>query len=170
MSGTSFDEAEMNRITIKGSEFLAELSDNLSDEQNLAQLVDWLKAQSCIVDAKVGSDFCIGSSPCTTVSEIVVSYEEGGITRQFFIDVPMTQPLKTVGFHGEYFFYKWWDNNEKEYWHPMMNMIRLYFDPPTGTPWSQILSVINSDASLQLFEYSLGPVVPIYPLINSDFL
>jgi len=159
--GTSFDEAEMNRITIKGNKFLAGLSVNLNDEQKLSKLVDWLKAQSCIVDAKV-SDLCVWEhyfSPCTTISEIVVSYEEDGFTRKFFIDVPMTQPLKVAGFHGEYFLC-WMDNNvEVEHFHPMMNIIRVDINPPLGTPWSQILAIINSDASLLPLEDIQGTEV-----------
>jgi len=78
------------------NEFLSELPNELDDDQQLEELVAWLKTQPCIIDASV---LCVETNP--SMSEILISFDETGIIKDFIFDVSMTQPLEIVG-HREY--------------------------------------------------------------------
>ena len=72
------------------NQFLGGLSAGLSDEQQLGELVAWLKAQPCITDATL-----ISGDP----RQVHIWFEESGETKRFFMDVSMEKPLKITGFH-----------------------------------------------------------------------
>ena len=75
------------------NEFLNELSDDLDDEDQLQELAAWLKLRACIIDAAVLS---LQTEP---TSEIVISFDEDGITKEFILDVSMEKPLKVAGYN-----------------------------------------------------------------------
>ena len=66
------------------------------NEQKVQTLVDWLKSQLCIVNANVFCR-CVDTDPL--VSEILISFDENGITKDFILELSMTQPLKIRGYH-----------------------------------------------------------------------
>ena len=73
------------------NEFLSRLSAGLDDEQQLQILVTWLQSCTCIVDAAVLSQ---PGNETLPVSEILISFDENGITKELIMDVLMEKPLK----------------------------------------------------------------------------
>ena len=78
-------------------EFLSGLSRSLDDEQQLQALASWLKSQPCTDDATVKCQSCIKTDP--PKSEIIISFDEDGETREFILVIAMTQPLQAAGYH-----------------------------------------------------------------------
>ena len=127
--------------------FFESLSDDLNDEQQLQALVTWLKSFSCIIDATVLCQSCNGTSP--SMSEIAISFDENGITKDFILAISMSNPLQAVGYHyvmreDEIFYYL---SGEKKYLQHVTNEIFLRF--AIDVTLEQILAIIDSDASLQ---------------------
>ena len=80
------------------NEFLAGLSDDLSDEQKLHALAAWFKSQPCIIDADV---VCLSCLKMRRISEIAFSFDENGETKEMILDVQMTNPLKVETYHDK---------------------------------------------------------------------
>ena len=78
------------------NEFLSELSDNLDDEQKLLAFETWLKSYPCIIDATTLCVSCVYTNPAQ--SEILISFEENGIIKEFALDISMSDPLRAVGY------------------------------------------------------------------------
>jgi len=77
------------------NEFLAGLPNSNSfseDEQNLQALTEWLKSNSCVVDATVLCVSCIETLP--EQSEVSFSFQEGEIKKVVTLDISMSKPLK----------------------------------------------------------------------------
>jgi len=64
----------------------------LGDEQNLQALREWLKSNSCVIDATILCISCIYTYPAQ--SEISFSFKEGAVTKEVILDIIMTNPLK----------------------------------------------------------------------------
>ena len=80
------------------NDYFASLSNSLNDEQKLQKLTKWLKSCSCIIDATiVGEPFIY----MYTVSEILISFKENGITKDLILDVTMN-PLQVAQYHDQY--------------------------------------------------------------------
>ena len=75
------------------NQFLSGLSAELDGERQLQELAAWLKSCPCIIDAAV-------LTQSTPTSEIVVSFDENGTTKQFVMDVSMEKPLKIAGYRA----------------------------------------------------------------------
>ena len=73
--------------------FLSGLSDDLDVVQKLA---DWLNAQPCIIKASVFCLPCIEKEPPT--NEILFSFEEDGMTKEFILEIATTDPPKVAGY------------------------------------------------------------------------
>ena len=81
------------------NEFLSEISVEPDWMQQLQELATWLKSYPCIVDATVlGGVGSCGMSG-TLMSEILVSFDENGITKKLLLDVSESQPFKAIGYH-----------------------------------------------------------------------
>jgi len=78
------------------NEFLTNLSHELDDEQQLNELVEWLKSKVCIIDAAVLCQSCVETDP--PISVMLISFEENGIMKKFILDVSMTKPLNAVAY------------------------------------------------------------------------
>ena len=76
-------------------EFLSGLTSNTDDEKKLQVLVSWLKSQPCIIDASFFYRYGESNPPMT---EILISFMENGINKDFIIELLMTQPLKIRGY------------------------------------------------------------------------
>jgi len=77
------------------NEFLEGLPSSNSfseDEQNLQALTEWLKSNSCVIDATILCVSCIYTYPAQ--SEISFSFKEGAVTKEIILDIIMTNPLK----------------------------------------------------------------------------
>ena len=105
------------------NEFLAGLANNLDDGQKLQTLAAWLKAQPCINDASVLCQSCNETDP--PVSEILISFDEDGETKEFVLDVSMGKPLKAAGYRKD-------DRNCGEAWNYPMK--------PGMDEWKQLQS------------------------------
>ena len=95
------NSANMDKTITVINDFLAGLPNNLNDEQKLQALVKWLKSCPCIIDATIVSEpfmYTIGSS----MSEIMISFKENGITKDLILDIAMTNPLQVAGCHKHY--------------------------------------------------------------------
>ena len=84
------------------NEYLESLLNNLSDKQKLEQLTNWLKSAPCIIDATIVCESCISGMNTPTMSEILISFEENGIVKDFIYDIVMTDPLRVAFCHREY--------------------------------------------------------------------
>jgi len=74
------------------NDYLSSLKSNLNDEQKLQALTEWLKSNSCIINATVLCVSCIETLPAQ--SEVSFSFQEGGITKIVTLDISMSKPLK----------------------------------------------------------------------------
>ena len=122
-------------------EFLSELSENMNDEQKLQELVTWLKSHPCIIDADIICHLCSESEP--QISEILISFEENGETKDFEFTISMTNPLKIAGY------------NEKHY--PLDIPFReIVYNSTCFCPWTNIqlgqVIIINSDEELKKYK------------------
>ena len=79
------------------NEFLSDLSSNLDDKQKLQALEVWLKSYPCIIDATILCVSCIYTLPAQ--SEMLISFEENGVVKEFTLDISMSNPLKAVRYH-----------------------------------------------------------------------
>jgi len=92
----------MDEIIPVINNYLATLPSNLSDKQKLQQLTIWLKSAPCIIDATILCESCISGLYTPTMSEILISFEENGIVKDFILDIVMTNPLQVAFIHREY--------------------------------------------------------------------
>ena len=74
------------------NDYLATQKSNLSDEQKLQELTEWLKSCSCIDDATILCMSCIYTLPAQ--SEISFSFKEVDVTKIVTLDILMSNPLK----------------------------------------------------------------------------
>jgi hypothetical protein len=84
------------------NEYLEKLPQNLSDKQKLEQLTNWLKSAPCIIDATILCESCISGMNTQKMSEILITFEENGIVKEFIYDILMTNPLQVAFCHREY--------------------------------------------------------------------
>ena len=82
------------------NKYLEKIPNNLSDKQKLQQLTEWLKSTPCIIDATILCESCIPYTP--KMSEILITFEENGIMKDFIYDIAMANPLQVVFCHREY--------------------------------------------------------------------
>ena len=82
--------------------YLTILQNSLSDKQKLQQLTGWLKSAPCIIDATIICESCISGMYTPTMSEIMISFEENGIVKDFIFDIVMTNPLQVTSYHRPY--------------------------------------------------------------------
>jgi len=91
------------------NEFLSRLSSEISDWQQLMDLAAWLQSCPCMIDAWVlDNDFL-------PIQQIAVSFDENGITKNFYMDISMSRPLKTTGYQVK----------TSESWHQRIAYIQL---------------------------------------------
>lgn len=107
-------------------EFLAGLPYDFGSGQNLIRLIIWLNDLPCIKNAK---DLHVFSNP--PLAEILISFEENGITKERILDISLEQhPRKVIGYHddnvkridfdcNEEFYCYWW--GEKRLLGPPLN-------------------------------------------------
>jgi hypothetical protein len=74
------------------NDYLASLNSHLSEEQKLQALTEWLKSNSCVIDASILCIACIYTNP--PQGEISFSFQEGESTIEVILDILMTNPLK----------------------------------------------------------------------------
>ena len=84
------------------NEYLERLPNYLSDKQKLQFLTKWLKSTPCIIDATISCESCISGMYTSTMSEIMISFEENGIVKNFIFDIVMTNPLQATFCHRQY--------------------------------------------------------------------
>ena len=84
------------------NDYLTTLPNNLSDKQKLQQLTRWLKSAPCIIDATILCESCISGLYTPTMSEIMITFKENGIAKDFIFDILMTNPLQVAFIHREY--------------------------------------------------------------------
>ena len=75
---------------------LSDMDSDWDDEQKLQELIDWLNEQPCIIEADVLCQSCMETDP--PMSQILISFDENGMTKEFILDVLMTNPLKAAGY------------------------------------------------------------------------
>jgi len=68
------------------NQFLSRLSAGLDGEQQLQELVEWLKSCPCIIEAAIFNE-----------NEISFSFDENELTKHFIMAVSMEKPLKVTG-------------------------------------------------------------------------
>ena len=90
--------ADMNHAILFMDEFLSDLPDDLDKEQKLDALAKFLKLQPCIHNADV---LLFESYDSNSLSEIIFSFDENGITKVYVLFVSMTDPL-TVACYEEF--------------------------------------------------------------------
>ena len=88
-------------------EWLAAQPKNLTVSQNLDALTAWLKSQPCIIDAAVYLEI----DPPT--NDIIISFDENGITKTFILELSMTQPLKAIDYCDYDLYYSHKSNPER---------------------------------------------------------
>ena len=84
------------------NEFLSGLPSSLDMEQQMQVLQDlaaWLKSHPCILDATFVGGVGACSINNTSMSEILVSFDENGIKKELILDVLHPNPLKAIGYH-----------------------------------------------------------------------
>ena len=79
--------------------FLAGISNDLSDEKKMQELATWLKSCPCIIDATVAYKCNFGPNG-KWESEIVFSYDENGTTKYLMLEILNTKPLAITGYYG----------------------------------------------------------------------
>jgi len=147
---TFLNEENIEKTIPFVDDFLRGLSNELNDEQKLQALAAWLKSQPCILDATIASQSCIETGK--PISEIDISFDEKGISKRFFINVEMTNPLKIECYRdcncedkfdacGEEFYY--YDGDKKIFWddHFMNNWLHIAFYPQVQD--EEIVDYIN---------------------------
>ena len=93
-----FDLENMDKTIPVINSFLASLPNSLNDEKKLQALTSWLKSLSCINDATIFREV-FSSFMQKRITEILVSFEEDGLTKETVLDVLMNNPLEATGFH-----------------------------------------------------------------------
>jgi len=76
------------------NEYLSRLEPDLDDEQQLQELVEWLQSCPCIIDV-----WRLNGVPPLPIYQITFSFDESRITKNFIMDISMSHPLKTIGYH-----------------------------------------------------------------------
>ena len=88
-------DGDYSRITSAIDEILNGLSHDPGGEQKLQEVIAWLKSCPCVTDAKVLCQSCINTAE-TPVSEIAVSFDEKGDTKDVYLDILMANPMQAV--------------------------------------------------------------------------
>ena len=83
------------------NEYLASLPNSLNDEQKIEALTSWLKSCPCIIDATIFG-VVFSSFMQRTITEIFVSFDENGLTKELTLDILMTNPIEATGYHYHY--------------------------------------------------------------------
>ena len=84
------------------NEFLDGLSKKMNDEQKLQALTKWLKSCPCVIDASIFRTVFSGFMQ-KTIAEILISFDENGITKELILDVSMTNSLEVTGYHDQFY-------------------------------------------------------------------
>ncbi|MFD2203325.1 hypothetical protein [Shivajiella indica] len=79
-------------------EFLQELPPELSSQEKLEKLRDWLKCKSCVSHVEIFCNSCIYTLP--PISELKITFILGGRETDKFLDIIMSEPLRFVGYHN----------------------------------------------------------------------
>ena len=79
------------------NKWLAKQKTNLSENEKLEQLRDWLECKSCVSEAKIDCNSCIYTLP--PQSELKIAFMIKGQKVEKCLDVIMDTPLKVRGFH-----------------------------------------------------------------------
>jgi hypothetical protein len=77
--------------------FLSGLKKDLSEDQKLEKLREWVECKSCVSKAEILCNSCIYTYP--PQSEIKVVFIVDGRTREQILDIIMDDPLKFGRFH-----------------------------------------------------------------------
>ena len=84
------------------NEFLGGLPKNLNDDKKIQELTKWLKSYSCITDVTifltVWSSFMQRS-----VIEMLMTFNENGISKELILDVLVTNLLEAIGYHPHFY-------------------------------------------------------------------
>lgn len=76
------------------NDFLANQKKGLDDEQYLEALIKWLKKHPCVVDAVILQE--------STIYEVLITFEENGIRKDYVLDMTTTNPFRAQLFHRRY--------------------------------------------------------------------
>ncbi len=94
---TFIEKAEYNNTASIIDKYLSGQKKNLSDNEKLEQLRDWLKYKSCVSDAEILCISCIQTDP--PQSELKVLFTVDGQHVEKVLDIIMDNPLKFRTFH-----------------------------------------------------------------------
>ena len=78
--------------------YLSGLDKNLSAEDKLNLLSDWLTCKSCVSGAEILCNSCIYTLPAQ--SELRIWFSVNGKTTEKTLDILMADPLRFSGFHN----------------------------------------------------------------------
>ena len=78
------------------NEWLSAQSTDLSEEQILEALAEWLETQPCVFDAQVVCSSC--EEAASPIGEIIVSFEDNGVIKDFIFELSMAKPLEVTGY------------------------------------------------------------------------
>jgi hypothetical protein len=84
------------------NDFLGGLSKNLNDDKKMQELTKWLKSHFCITNVTVFRTVW-SSFVQRSITEILISFNENGISKEIILDVLMTNPLEARGYHPHYY-------------------------------------------------------------------
>lgn len=82
------------------NDFLATLPSQLSDNQKLQKLSEWLMLYPCVTEVAIVCESCIRTN--SMVSEMMISFKENEITKDLILDIAMTNPLRVENIHKYY--------------------------------------------------------------------
>lgn len=77
--------------------FLQELEPNLSSQEKLEKLRDWLQCKSCVTKVEIFCNSCVFTLPA--ISELKITFIIEGQETDKILDIIMTEPLRFAGYH-----------------------------------------------------------------------
>lgn len=78
-------------------QFLESLAQNISDEEKLEKLKNWLICMNCVENAEILCVSCIKTYP--PQSELKVVFIDGNLNVELVLDILMAEKLRFVRFH-----------------------------------------------------------------------
>ena len=88
---------EYNKTSTAIDKYLTGLNNNFSETKKLELFIDWIKAKSCVTNAKILCVSCIDTNP--PQSEIRVTFLVNGKSIEKTLDLIMDKPLRFGNFH-----------------------------------------------------------------------
>ena len=83
----------IDKSLVIANQFIKELSVEMDYEQQLQELMTWLKSSQCINVAAVFK------TQTQSMIEVYFSFDEGGTTKRFIMGISLEKQMKIVGHH-----------------------------------------------------------------------